>query len=76
LAVDLLAVLHINKLLVCNRAFFRFDPRQINGDAQQAASGAFNLHQVITQSGHSLQNDFLKRQIHSPKKQTTKKNGR
>ena len=34
-------------------------PGQIDRDAQQASGGAFNLHQVITQSGHGLIDDLL-----------------
>ena len=34
-------------------------PGQVDGDAQQAAGRALDLHQVISQSRHNLFNDLL-----------------
>ena len=61
LAGDFFTVFHGDKLI--NRGLGRIDgrlhPWQVDGDAQQATRRPFDLHQVVTETGHNLFNDLL-----------------
>ena len=60
LARDLFTVFHGDELLRAGlRVGCRRLPGQVDGDAQQSAGRAFNLHQVIPQSGYGLLDDLL-----------------
>ena len=76
LARDLLAILDGHELLNygLGRISGRLHPGQVDGDAQQTTSGAFDLHQVIPQARHNLFNDLLQCHVFSsiPEKQKTR----